>query len=91
MRTIGEKPFGDHNMTMRTLQANRHSSWLDSQVDRMESVKRMQNDLSRRHSLINKYSNEQSLRFIEKDTSVIFSPKYSLSQAETLISRFMFA
>lgn len=49
----------------------------------------MNKDLSRRHSLIEKYKHEQGVRILDRDTSVIFSTKYSLPQAEMLISRHM--
>jgi hypothetical protein len=75
---VGKKPFGDHNMTMRTLHDTRKSAWMDSQMMRIESVRKMNKDISRRHSLMDKYSNEQGLRFLEKDTSVIFSPRFSI-------------
>ncbi len=41
---------------------------MDSQMMRIESVRKMNKDISRRHSLMDKYSAEQGIRFLEKDS-----------------------
>jgi hypothetical protein len=87
---VGKIPFGDHNMTMRTLHESRRSAWMESQMLRIKSVRKMNKDISRRHSLMDKYFNEQNVQFTEKDAAVLFSPRFTLPQAEMLVSRNMF-
>lgn len=39
---------------------------------------------------MDKYFNEQNVQFTEKDAAVLFSPRFTLPQAEMLVSRNMF-